>query len=265
MEIMPYDPEKRVRPRTIQDLHSESMIFLDKLQKEKGYGVFVLDSINGLFDEKAKERAEERVDAYRRGRDYEEKTMGMEFSKYLSTTFFKDICPAVEDSNAVYVIVAQYRQKQLVTGGTYLDLQMGEALKYYANKRVKLTLAEEIIVKGKQIGAVVRVETKKARGPWPYRHAYVTMYYTTGIDNVTSNIDYLYDLRTDTGKLSAVEKKQKLSWDDEAIDLTRDEMIRFIEANNLEDELARRVIEKWEAGEAEAVKSLQGRKKRFQD
>jgi RecA/RadA recombinase len=279
-EIMPYDPAKRIRPKTIQDCYSESMLFIEGIKKDE-YGVAIIDSINGLFDEKGEERAQERVDAYKRGKDYIEKSMGMELSKFLSQTFFKGICPAVEESNCLFVIIGQYRQKQLPSGGVYYDLQMGEALKYFANKRVKLTVAEDIVVKGRNIGAVVKVETKKARGHWPYRHAFVTMYFETGIDNVTSNVDFLYDLRTPEGKLSTSDKKQKVIWDmppdeilaplDKAgkealldqLAMTRQEMISYIENEGLEDELASRVIAKWNAEEAEALSVIAGRKKRF--
>jgi len=281
IEIVPLDIEKRIRPKHIQELYGKAMNFFGDMKADE-YGVYVVDSINGFFDEKGEERSRERVDAESRGKDYVAKTMGMELSKYLSQEFFKGLCPAVEEKNGLLVIIAQYRQKQLPSGGVYYDLQMGEALKYFANKRVKLTVAETIVVKGRQIGAVVRVETKKARGPWPYREAFVTMYYETGIDNVTSNIDYLFDLRTPEGKLSASEKKQMVVWDEpteqeleglkkaEIADLyksrgmTRDELVRYIEANNLEDELAQRVIAKWNEEEKEASSTLVGRKKRFE-
>jgi hypothetical protein len=261
IEIMPFDPEKRVRPKTIQDCFAESVLFFEGLKKDE-YGVCVIDSINGLFDKSGEERADELVNAHARNREYKEKTMGMELSKFLSQTFFKKLNPTVEESNGLFVIVAQYRQKSLPSGGIYYDLQMGEALKYFCNKRVKLTVAETIEVKGKPIGAVIRVETKKARGPWPYRTTYVTMWYTTGIDNNISNIDFLYGLRTAEGKLSTADKKQKIVWDGQ--EFTRDELVFYIEENDLEQELANRVIAKWNEEEKAAVKQLEGRKKRFQ-
>jgi RecA/RadA recombinase len=259
LEIVPKDITKRAKPETIQDQYADAMIFGESLKADE-YGVYVVDSISSFFDEKGKERAEDRVAAYSRDREYEEKTMGMEMAKFLSGTYFKGICSMVETKNILYVVIAQYRQKQLPSGGTYLDLQNGEALKYYAGTRFKVTVAEDIKVKGRQVGAVLKMETRKARGPWPYRSCFVTLYYDYGIDNTTSNLDYLYDWRTATGQLAKSAEKPAM-WD--GIEMKREDMVRFIEDNNLEAELDARVISKWNEEEKQAQYLTAGRKKKF--
>lgn len=259
LEIVPKDIKKRARPATIQDQFADAMSFI-KGMKDDEYGVYVVDSVTSFFDEAAKERADKRVVAYEKGRDYEEASMGMEMAKYLSAEYFKGLCPAVEESNLLYVMIAQYRQKKLPSGGVYLDLQNGEALKYYANVRLKITVAEEIVVKGRQVGAVLRFEGKKVRGPWPYRQCFVTLYYDYGLDNTTSNVEYLYDLRTATGVLAKAAEKPVV-WDDQ--EFMRVDLVRYIEDNGLEEELDRRVYQKWQDAEKESAYLTTGRKKKF--
>lgn len=261
LEIVPKDIKKRARPETIQEQYADALSFIQEVKPDE-YGVYAVDSISSFFDESGKERSDERVRAFDRDKEYKEKTMGMEMAKFLSSTYFKGICPAVEESNVLYLMVAQYRQKSLPSGGVYLDLQNGEALKYYANARMKITVADEIVVKGKQVGAVVKIEGKKVRGPWPYRKCFVTMYYDLGIDDVTSNLDFLYDWRTATGELAKAAEKP-VQWD--GVEMKREDLVRYIEDNNLEKELASRVVAKWKEEEEASAILTKGRKKKFGD
>ena len=82
-------------------------------------------------------------------------------------------------------------------------------MKYYCHTILDLTMVRKIEVAGRWIGSVVRARTKnKSRTERPGREVYYTVYFTRGIDNVGSNIDYLFDLRDKDGKLVTDE----LSW-----------------------------------------------------
>ncbi len=76
------------------------------------------------------------------------------------------------------------------------------------------------------------------------------------MDDITSNINFLYDLKTEQGKDKS--KRTKLEWDD--IEYTRATLIDHVEKNNLEAELITRVWDKWHEIE-EFIASK--RKKRF--
>jgi hypothetical protein len=78
-------------------------------------------------------------------------------------------------------------------------------------------------------------------------------------------VDYLYDLRTKNTNGERTKtyslrptKKYKLDWDEELFQ--RDELCDYIYDNELESELRKRVIDKWEA-EQSALKNR--RKPRF--
>jgi hypothetical protein len=69
-----------------------------------------------------------------------------------------------------------------------------------------LSVVCKIEVGGRCIGAVVKARTKnKARTERPGREICYNVYFTRGIDNVGSNIDFLFDLRGSDGKLKSDE------------------------------------------------------------
>jgi hypothetical protein len=82
------------------------------------------------------------------------------------------------------------------------------------------------------------------------------MVFDYGIDNVASNINFLFDLKTDGNR---DKKKLNCLWNKK--EYTREELIKHIEKNNLEEELAEKVIEKWNAIEDSISSS--GRKSRW--
>lgn len=261
VEIMSYDPKERVRPSTVQDAFAESMLFMKDV-KPDGVGVLVLDSIDGLLSEEANERAEDRVNAHKRGRDFEAKSYNMEKSKYLSQEFMPKVADMAEKTDTLYIIVAQYREKPGIHG-SIKQIGNGKALQYYAHKRVVFKVKQKIEENGKHIGNVLEVSTRKARGNQPHRSALFTIYFSTGIDNVASNLDYLYNFRTAEGKLSTASGRTTGVWEEGMEEMTRDELIDYVEENDLEAELTRRVHAKWSAGEEEAIAHLKKRKKRY--
>jgi RecA/RadA recombinase len=260
VEIMPPNVSERKRPSTIEDCFAEIKLFGES-KKDDEFGIVVIDSIDGLTSEDTETRSEERVKQYSKGKDFDKGSYGMAKAKFLSQEFFPLLNEMVERKNILLIIVAQYRQ----AAGQYgpkTTISNGDAIKFYPHARVKFTKKEEIEVKGRSVGAVIEVQTIKMKGPRPYRSCYITMHYTRGIDNVTTNIDYLYDLRTaERGELKKAAETNLLDWDGNM--LTRQQLIRYIEDNNLERELRKRVSLRWEEEEAIAGKLLEGRKNRY--
>jgi len=103
-------------------------------------------------------------------------------------------------------------------------------------------------IDGRQVGAVVEAKITKAKVERPYRTVIYTVIYDYGIDDVASNIDYLFDLRSPkTGEI--LKRAQAITWDDGVAEMTKDELVKYIEENKLKKELRRRVLEKWEEAE----------------
>jgi hypothetical protein len=259
-EIMPPNVEDRVRPKTVEEALNEIVLFGNKMKKDE-FGIVILDSLDGLLAENTQERVEKRASLYAKGKEFDEGSYGMAKAKFLSQEFFPTINALAEEKNLLIIIMAQYREAQGQYGSKKV-LSNGKALPYYPHVRVKFVKKDEIEIKGRAIGAVLQAETTKMKGPRPFRNCYVTLHYSRGIDNTATNIDYLYDLRTaERGELKKV-ADNPLTWDDQ--ELTRDALIRYIEENDLESELSKRVHEKWEAEEAQAAKPLEGRKSRYE-
>lgn len=261
MNIIPKDPEKQVRSKTVQEGFGEIMSFLDKL-KDDEFGIYVFDSIDALSSEELEDQAEERLAKFEKGEEYTKGSYQQEKAKFMSNMFLPQICDLAEKKNCLVILVSQLRDN--VGGGLFSEknrIASGRALLFYCTTRIWLRALASIEAAGREIGTVVDITTKKARGPWPYRHGQYIFYYEYGIDNVGGNVDYLYDLRTpDKGELSKKAAKT-LDWD--GTEYSRSSLIAYIEENNLEGELEQRVITKWKAIEEKAGEEIAGRKKRF--
>lgn len=261
VEIMPPNVEDRIRPQTIEDCLNEIVIFGNKV-KDGNFGIVIIDSINGLLAEDTQQRVQNRATAYSKEKEFKEGSYGMQKAKFLSQEFFPTINALAEKKNLLIIIMAQYREAQGQYGARKV-LSDGKALPYYPHIRVKFLKKEEIEIKGRPIGAVLQVETTKMKGPRPFRHCLVVLHYTRGIDNTLTNIDYLYDLRTaERGELKKGAEDKALTFEDVA--LTRLELAKHIEANNLEGKLKRMVLDRWEDEEEQAMKQLEGRKARYE-
>jgi hypothetical protein len=181
---------------------------------------------------------------------------------------------------------------------------------FYCHTVLWLAAVKKIKRKDRVVGVVVKAKTTKSKTPRPFREGIFIIDFYYGIDDIATNIDYLYDFRTDAGELvknasaiwqsgkelnlenlkqflldndlvkryetevsSKLKKSEILDWINTdkdikdkfnntfGVEMSREELIHYIEENNLEDELRRRVKEKWENIEA-SVKTL--RKMKYQ-
>lgn len=196
------------RNTTVQEMDASLSLFLSSL-KEDEYAIYAQDSLDAIKDVGDEEAMQERMAKMVDGKEVTNKgSYNMGKQKFLSS-FFADHVNDLGVKNCLLLIVSQYRAKiggmvpnqKTVSGGT--------ALKYYCNTILDLTVLHKIVVSGRWIGSVVRARTKnKSRTERPGREVLYTVYFTRGIDNVGSNIDFLYDLRDSDGKL----KTDEVSW-----------------------------------------------------
>jgi RecA/RadA recombinase len=253
--------EKRKSSETIEEAFNNIMIFIDSL-KPGQRGVYALDSIDAVTSKEVDDSVDERIKAHKAEKEYDKGSYGMGKMKFLSNTMMPTITAAAEKKNCLIIIVSQLRDN--VNAGLYAPkdkVSNGRALFYYCSAQVWIKSKRDIEKGGLQIGSVMHITTKKARGPNPYREGMFTFYYTYGIDDIGSNIDFLYDLLTpERGEMKKTEAKA-IAWGEELF--TRLELIDHIENEDLEQELRNRVIEKWNNREIEAVSEIAGRKARF--
>jgi hypothetical protein len=239
------------------------MLFLRELEKDE-FGIYVFDSIDALSSDELEVQADERITAFEKDKEYTKGSYQQEKAKFMSSVFLPQVCDLAERKNCLVILVSQLRDN--VNGGMYASknrIASGRALLFYSSSRIWLTAKSEIEKNGRSLGNIVQAETHKARGPRPYRKCFYIFYYEYGIDDVGSNIDYLYDLRTkDKGELKESKKGLILvEWNGN--EMSRTALMDYIETHNLEYDLQKRVQEKWEEEEKEAAEEISGRKRRF--
>jgi RecA/RadA recombinase len=211
--------------------------------------IYILDSENGLTSEAQQDKFQEQKKAHEEGKDASG-SYGDGKAKYHSQNLPRVIAD-LEELGCILIIVSQTRDN--VTG--YGDKKVrsgGRGLKFYATVEIWTSVREKIKarVRGKDrtIGVLVEMRFKKNRHNGRDRVVHVPIYYELGFDDVGSCIDYLIEEKHWKKKA-----KEDYYW---AVDFdfkgTREEVIKHIEANNLEKDMAAICGEVWAEIEAEA-------------
>jgi recombination protein RecA len=235
-------PTDQTTSSTVEEFGVNLKKLMNNLSEDE-FLVYVVDSLDGLSSEAERERDDERQKAVEDGKKYDKGTYAMEKQKYMSQ-FFRLRAAELKHKNAILIIISQVRHN--INAGLFGEKYLragGKALDFYASVCLWLAGVEKKVKKERVIGTTIKAWTKKAKVVQPFRNCFFDLIFDYGIDNVTSNINFLYDLKTPQGKDK--ESKVKLQW--EEVDYTKPGLVRHIEENNLEEELAKKVIEKWNA------------------
>jgi RecA/RadA recombinase len=207
-----------LRSDGVEDFDVNAQRFLNKMEPEE-LGLYILDTLDGLSNADVEKRAEERLKAADKGKEFEDNTYGVLTPKFLSQEFFRNKTHQFEDKKALLIIVSQVREnlkagmfsKKLIRAG-------GKAMDFFAHTCLWLYSVDKIIVKGRPIGVVLRAKADKSKTARPYRECIFSVYFDYGLDNIGSNLDFLFDLRSKDGSLLA--KADSISWSGEEINLT---------------------------------------------
>ena len=273
-------PKNQKRSRTIEEFDVHLQEQMNELDDDE-YLIYVLDSFDSLSSEKEVAFDEERFKAMSKGKKFDKATYGMDKAKYAGE-LFRLRCGEMEDKKVLLIIISQVRENIGVSFGEKYKRAGGKALDFYAYACLWLATCDKHYKQDRLTGVTIKVKAKKAKVERPNREGFVDLIFDYGLDNIKSNINFLYDLKTDQGKdklkeaakekkdspfnkkkKNAEEKKPKdprlLEWDGESF--SRAKLIRHIEENNLEEELSNRVKDKWE--EIEDSISSKGRKNKW--
>lgn len=179
--------------------------FAKSLKKDE-FGIYVLDSLDALTSEEQDKRAEDRIEAIEKDKEMKG-TFGMGKAKYLSQEFFPQLCKSLEDKNILLIIISQIRDNTDMFSFEKYSRSGGKALDFYCHMVIWLATAKKMTVeKGEQkaiIGGTNKIKVTKGKVPRPYREGFYTFRFDYGIDNVETGVDYLFDIRTKTGDISA--------------------------------------------------------------
>lgn len=214
VDLRPIDAEgklpigkKRVYDSTtVEEMDAHVSLFLEHLDSlpDDAVGIYAIDSLDGLSDATREAMEAGRLGQLKTGNEVKDKgDFGMQIPKFLSQQFFRPKHQKLEDAHCSLIIISQIRDKVDAVGGYGVkwEISNGKALEFYCHTRVFLTTVRKIEKDGLVIGAYVKATTFKSKTPRPYRTVYYTVYFNYGIDNIGSNLDYLFNLREKDGKL----------------------------------------------------------------
>lgn len=219
-----------------------------KLMKSGDSLLYIVDSWDALDSKSDWENFEKSIDSEKEP----DGSMNMGKQKYASQRFFRKLIDTMEGKDITLFIVSQVKEKIGVTYGKKQYRAGGKALDYYTHQVVWLRQLEKItktrLGQERTVGTKVACKVERNKTAKPYREAEFTVLFDYGVDDLNSNIDFLYGPKCKNYELSGKAFKNKEAF------------ISYIETNDLEEEIQKEVEASWEKVE-NAVKTI--RKPRF--
>lgn len=192
-------------PETIEELDAHIGLWL---KKSDNPGICVVDSLDAFSNLEVEARADTRMKDYEANKDFKkEGTFGMATQKFLSGEFFRTKMDDLARSGKTIITLHQMRantdagmfgKKEKHVGGYALDHWLDTMLSLKVVR--KIVTGDKALGTERHIGNVVMGDTKfKATCARPGRSFMFVLLFEYGIDNIGSNIDYLFDLRPWSG------------------------------------------------------------------
>ena len=245
---------------TIEDFEYNINYVIEN-KKPEDYFIYVLDSFDGFSSEDEEKYMEKRRKALKKKKEEEEGsgdesgTYGLAKQKFMHQ-FCRSYIRKLEKNNILLIIVSQIKGNIGVKFGSKYKRLGGKALDFYPSIVLWLAEVEKYLKKKRAVGICIKVKATKARSEHPFREGFIDLIFDYGIDDVATNLKFLYDLNTEKGKNK---KKTICNWDGK--EFTFESLVKHIEENDLELELENRVKELW--FEIEESISSKGRKNKW--
>lgn len=230
-EIMPENEKDRHHSETVEDLYCNVRSFAESLGKNE-IGIYVVDSLDGLTSEESDDLAEQRYNAHLKGKTFDKGSYKMGKAKYLSQEFFPQLADFLQDKNVLLVIISQIRDNVEAYSHKEYTRAGGRAMDFYCHSVVFLATMKKITKKGRAIGVITKAKTTKSKTPRPFRETMMPLLFDYGIDNIGANIDFLFDLRGESGALLSA--ANALIWEGKGT--TKENVKGFLERLDYMDE-----------------------------
>ena len=245
--------------RTVEEFYFNLDTRLKAAKKKNGRPfIWMLDSMDALSTKYEGEKFQEKKVAFEKGT--EAKGDYGDGKAKINSTYIRRILQDLREANCTLLILSQTRDNidadrfgpQTVHAG-------GHALKFYATlqlwSEVGTKIKKEVNGKERQIGMTSRIAIKKNRITGRESTVYVPIYFTHGIDDVGSCVDFLMEEKKfqKDGNRIVVEK-----WGFKGF---REALIEKIQDESLEEDLKDLVFVAWRQIENEMKVS---RKKKYQ-
>jgi len=245
---------KRIRPpagtrdepvysETVQELYYN----LDDALSAKKPCIYVLDSMDALDAEEDIEQFDKEKRAHRKGKETTG-SYGMAKAKANSGKI-RSIPRKLRKTRSIVVFIAQTRDK---VGGLIPNQKTrggGRAMKFYAHIEcwlsIKKDIEKDIKIGSKksreQQGIIARIKVEKSRHTGREKKVDVPIYWSFGIDDVGSCVDFLIE----RGHWS--KKGSNIHAEDFGLSTTKSKLIRKIEKRGMERELQMLVLKVWKS------------------
>lgn len=188
---------------TIEEMDAHVALMLDSMA-DSDVGIYAIDSIDGISDKHREDKATKRMNQAKKSLEVKDDgDFGTGQAKFLSQQFFPTKHKKLKDKKCTLLLINQLRENVAAAGplAPKWKISGGKALEFYFHTQVFLKTVRKIESNGIIVGAFVKATTTKSKTPRPYRECYYSVYFNYGIDNIGSNIDYLFDLRDEKGML----------------------------------------------------------------
>jgi recombination protein RecA len=161
--------------------------------------LYVLDSLDALDSEAAKERFEEAMK-----KDKQEKgSYKVEKAKYLSSSFFNQLCRIMKGKDATLIIVSQIRDKIGAMFGETKYRAGGKAMDFYCHQVCWLAVIGKVKKKDRITAINIKAKFKKNKCYKPFRECNFPIIFDYGVDDIGSMVEYL---KLDKGCIEEVEE-----------------------------------------------------------
>jgi recombination protein RecA len=229
---------------TIEEFYFNLDDALDKAEKGKPF-IYVLDSMDSLSSDYEGKKFDEAKTASRKGKDA--KGSYGDGKAKTNSTYLRRAVARIRDTGSVLIIISQTRDN--IDAGMFEPSKTrsgGHALKFYAAVEIWSSVAGKLkkTVHGKdrQIGIVAKLSVKKNRITGKEWSVAVPLYWSTGIDDVGSCVDYLVDekqwKKDGSGQIDG-------SGDFKGCVGYREQVIKYVEDSELEDDLRELTADVW--------------------
>lgn len=171
---------------------------------------------------------------------------------------FRSQIVEMNGKEAVLILISQVRENIGVMFGKKYKRNGGKSLDFYAALIFWLAEVEKKTKLDRPVGVTIKVKNEKNKVGLPFRTGYLDILFDYGLDDLTSCAYYLCDARTDTGKTV---KGKSASYQYAGQNFgSIEEMVEYVEKNNLEAQLKKDARAKWRDVEL-SIRSQ--RKRRF--
>ena len=207
--------------------------------------IYLLDSMDALGSDYGDKKFQEAKKAHR-GNTTAKGDYGDGKAK-INSTAIRRVITRLQDTGSILIVLSQTRDD--IGAGIFEEQQThagGHALKFYATvqlwssvgARIKRTVKERELV----VGVNCRVRVRKNRITGKEREAMIPIYFDTGIDDIGSMVDFLthwkFWKKAKGGTIDATE-----DFDD--VKMRREDLIRWLEENDLREDLEDIVQAAW--------------------